>query len=280
MTQPDAPILSGDAALLRLCAGPSGETRAAWRAWLDAMPDLLVDGEPAYPPHWRDLLPMAAWRQRDLGLDGPAWLLRRLRTAWVLEERRLAAVRDAVADVIAEPALAPGEPLAVGGLALGETLYPDPACRHTGLQTLMLRAGTGLMPIAAALQAKGYRIRRSGWRARHVPFRPVASIWLQPPSGFQVMLISMPAWRRWHPLAHASLMRDAEWVQAGTLRFQVPSRRAARALAAQGLGREQGSGNLMVEVDAALLGADDAGAGSAWCVVPGHRGDSPVERVA
>jgi hypothetical protein len=280
VTQPDATTLSGDAALLRLCAGPSGEIRAAWRTWLDAMPDLLVDGEPAYPAYWRDLLPMAAWRQRELGLDGPTWLLRRLRTAWVLEERRLAAVRETVAEVIAEPALAPGEPLAIGGLALGETLYPDPACRHTGLQTLMLRAGTRLMPIAAALQAKGYRIRRTGWRARHLPFHPVASLWLQSPSGFHVMLLSMPGWRQWHPLAHASLMRDAEWVQAGTLRFQVPSRRAARALAAQGLGCEQGTGNLMVAVDAALLDADDAAAGSAWCVASGRRDDSALERVA
>jgi hypothetical protein len=218
------------------------------------MPDNAGEADAAYPAHWRDLLPLVALLQRRHGLSGPDWLLSRLRTAAVLEERRLGAVRKTTAEILAVPAVAAAQPLVIGGLGIGETVYPDPASRHTGILALMLAAGTALPRLARELEPHGYRIRRAGRRALYWPFLPWARVELVHPSGFQVYLFSAAAWRKGHRLGHARLLRDARRVSCpGGLSFLTPGIADAIALISRGLGSERSPLSLVPAVDSTLL---------------------------
>ncbi len=243
--------MSAEQDLLQLCAGPPAGRAAAWERWIAALREPQRDAEP-YPAHWRDLMPLAAFRQREGGLAGPGWLLSRLRAASVLEERRLVAVEDTAAEILADPAIAPHDPLMLGGLGLGQTVYPHPATRHTGIITLLLRPGTSLRPLMYRLVSKGYRTREGGWRTLHVPFVRHARLRLDHPSQMKLLLLSAPAWRHTEALGHASLRQRAVPVAAGSARFLAPSPADALALTAARLTGE-GAANLVPMVDEALL---------------------------
>ena len=237
--------------LVLLCAGPPDERPAAWARWTAALRPPEGDGEP-YPAHWRDLLPLAAFRQREATLAGPGWLLSRLRTAALLEERRLVAVEDTAAKILANPVIAAHDPLLLGGLGLGQTVYPVPATRHTGIITLLLRPGTKLRRLMHALVADGYVTRDGGWRTLHVPFRRHARLGLKHPSAMKLLLLSAPAWRSADPLGHATLKGRAALTTAGKARFYAPALPDALALATLRLTGE-GQTSLVPHVDAALL---------------------------
>jgi SAM-dependent methyltransferase len=237
--------------LLRLCAGPAAGRAAAWERWIAALRRPEGDEEP-YPAPWRDLLPLVALRQREGGYTGPDWLLSRLRTATLLEERRLVAVEDTAAEILAEPTIARHDPLMLGGLGLGETVYPHPATRHTGVITLLLRPSTALRPLMYDLVAKGYRTREGGWRTLHTPFRRYARLRLDHPSQMKLLLLSEPAWLSNRTLAHAALKANAMPVTAGKAHFLAPALRDALALTDLRLTGESPD-NLVPQVDAALL---------------------------
>lgn len=238
--------------LLRLCAGPPADRAAAWEHWAAALPRPEPDTEP-YPSRWRDLLPLAAFRQREGGFAGPDWLLSRLRAAALLEERRVIAVEDTAAEILATPIIAENEPLMLGGLGLGQTVYPLPATRHTGIITLLLRPGTKLRPLMHDLVKQGYRTRQGGWRTLHLPLHRHARIRLEHPSQMKLLLLSAAPWNTSDPLSFARLCQGATVVTTGrNLRFRSPALPHAVALAD---GRLTGEGphSLVPLVDAALL---------------------------
>lgn len=237
--------------LLRLCAGPPAERPAAWERWIAALPMPEGDSEP-YPARWRDLLPLAAFRQREHGLSGPDWLLSRLRTAAVLEQRRLVAVEDAAADIFANPVIAEQDPLMLGGLGLGQAVYPIPSARHTGILTLLLRPGTRLRPLMYALVALGFRTREAGWRSWHLPFQSYARLRVSHPSAMKLLLLSAPSWRSADPLCHATLKRRGAAVVAGNARFLAPALTDALMLTNLRLTGESPA-SLVPQVDAELL---------------------------
>ena len=248
------PLSQADQALLDICIGEPEALSASWSRWIAGLPG-PPDGEgPPYPAHWRDLLPLVAYRQRQTQLTGPQWMISRLRMAALLEERRLAAVHAVTADILALASVAARDPLIIGGLALGETVYPHPATRHTGVLTLMLAAGTPLWRLMRDLRSRHYRVRQAGWRMLHVPLRPLAHLRAAHPSGFQFTLLSAPLWSARAPLSHARLRHRAQDIHASeTLRFLAPHPQDAAALLEVGIGREWNPLSLMPAVDRALL---------------------------
>ncbi len=260
--------------MVRVCTCATNELPAAWADWISHLPPNAAENEAAYPANWRDLLPLVALLQRTHNLAGPDWLLSRLRTAAVLEERRLASVRSTTAEILAIPEIAAAEPLVIGGLGIGETVYPDPASRHTGILSIMLAAGTNLHVLARQLAVNGFRIRQAGKRSRHWPFLPWARAWLWHKSGFQVYLISAPFWRAGHRLGHKRLMRGAMQVDCpGGLSFRTPRFADAMALIAVGIGREHSLQSLLPAVDTALLqrhhlGQGEQRTGDGGCATP------------
>ena len=238
--------------LLQLCAGPSADRAAAWEHWVIALSEPQGDADP-YPAHWRDLLPLAAFRQREAGFAGPGWLLSRLRAAALLEERRLVAVEDTAAEILANPAIAEHDPLMLGGLGLGETVYPHPATRHTGIITLMLRPGTNLRRLMYALVARGYRTREGGWRTLHLPLRRHARLRLDHPSQMKLLLLSEPGWHSGGAISHPALrMRAATIATSRNLRFLTPALPGALALSRRRLSGES-TASLVPRVDATML---------------------------
>lgn len=244
--------MQAEQSLLQLCAGPPAERAAAWGQWVGALREPEGDAEP-YPARWRDLLPLAAFRQREGGFAGPDWLLSRLRTAALLEERRLVAVEDTAAEILANPIISGHAPLMLGGLGLGQTVYPHPATRHTGIITLLLRPGTRLRPLMYALVAEGYRTREGGWRTLHLPFRRHARLRLSHPSQMKLLLLSEAGERHTDPLGHTALASRADAITAGNATFTAPSLVDAQALTA---GRFTGEGptSLVPQVDETLVG--------------------------
>lgn len=243
--------------LLHLCAGTPATRAAAWDQWITALRPPQGNAEP-YPAHWRDLLPLVAFRQREGSFTGPDWLLSRLRTASLLEERRLVAVEDTAAEILANPIIAAHAPLMLGGLGLGKTVYPHPATRHTGTITLLLRPGTKLRPLMYALVAQGYRTRQGGWRTLHLPLRRHAHLRLSHPSQMKLLLLSAPAWRRDDALGHTALKSRAVPIAAGNARFTALSLLDALALTQRRLTGESPT-SLVPLVDEALIRAVLAG---------------------
>lgn len=216
--------------LLQICVGAAAERHSGWERWIAALRPPQGNAEP-YPARWRDLLPLVSWRQREAGLVGPDWLLSRLRAAAVLEERRLVAVEDTAAEILDNPAIAEHDPLMLGGLGLGQTVYPHPTTRHTGIITLLLRPGTRLRSLMYRLVAQGYRTREGGWRTLHLPFVRHARLRLDHPSQMKLLLLSEPGWRPRGAVGHATLKQcGAILATDRNLRFFAPALSAALTL--------------------------------------------------
>ena len=260
--------MQAEQSLLQLCAGPPASRADAWESWVRALRKPEGDTEP-YPAYWRDLLPLAAFRQREGGFPGPDWLLSRLRTAALLEERRLVAVEDTAAEILTGPIISGHAPLMLGGLGLGETVYPHPATRHTGIITLLLRPGTKLRPLMYALVAQGYQTREGGWRTLHLPFRRHARLRLAHPSQMKLLLLSEPGGRHADPLGHTELTSHASAITAGNATFTVPSLSDALALTTGRLTGESAT-SLVPQVDEALLNQALATTHSQALASPGH----------
>jgi len=136
---------------------------------------------------------------------------------------------------------------------LGETVYPHPATRHTGIITLLLRPGTPLRPLMYHLVVRGYRTREGGWRTLHIPFRRHARLRLDHPSQMKLLLLSAPAWRTGDPLSHGRLHQRGVTISTSrNLRFESPALPDALTLSDHRLTGE-GPASLVPRVDAALL---------------------------
>jgi hypothetical protein len=249
-----ASLSAADRGLLAFCSAAMKDSAQAWEAWLAALPQDAPGQEPSYSKFWRDLLPLAGWKYQALSLSGPDWLRRRLRMACVLEGRRLTAVYETCQQILSAPPLAELEPLTVGGLALGERVYPAPASRHTGLLSLHLPDGTNLRPLRRYFKKQGYAIRQAGWGSFHWPFADCATLWLHHPSGFQVYLSSLPHWRSAGPVSYSLLSEGREAVTTTTgFTFIAPSLHASWQLAERGWGRERSGDSVLWMVDAVFL---------------------------
>lgn len=243
-----------DLALLRLCTARPTDAPTAWQAWLGVLSPAR-HGEPPYPTHWRNVLALVAWHQNRHSLAGPDGVLSRLRMAALLEERRLAAVHRTTRAILDTPFFRDARPLVVGTLAFGETLYPHPATRHTGLLCLMLRAGTCLRRVRRHALAAGYRVRRAGVGSLHLPFSKWATLWLSHPSGFHLEVMSAPFWRAGDRHGHARMIEGAQTVEyVEAAHFLTPAPHDAWALACGGMGRDRQPGSLLWLVDAVFLG--------------------------
>lgn len=242
-----------DRSLIAACLAGGDDIVTAWSDLLRYFPAEPAAGQTGYPAHWRDLLPMLAYLQMRHGLTGPEWLLSRLRTAWALEQKRLEAVRNTSAEILAEPFLVTLEPMVLAGLGLGETIYPDPASRHTGILSLLLPNGTKLTPLLERFGQAGYQVTQSGRRARHWPGLPAAEARLRHRSGMSMHLASPPDWGRLTGLDYTALRRRGVRIEAPGLELVTPGLRDALDLIGRGLVAEHSPTTLLPALDAGLI---------------------------
>lgn len=149
-----------------------------------------------------DLQPLAGRWLSTLGGEIPDALALRFKTAMLIEERRLAAVRQLTASILQSAAIAEHQPLLHGGLALGDTVYPGHDLRHTSRVVLLLPASVSLRRIADALLRLEFRrsdVPRVGIRGRIRELAP-KRIELRHASGMPLILergrplSAPPAW--------------------------------------------------------------------------------------
>lgn len=237
------------AQLVRFCVAPASGARAAWEQLVAGLPEQDDDRAP-YPPSWRDLLPLVAWRARLLGLEGPKHFATRLRLASVIEEKRLLAVHDLTRQLLELPALGRADPVVVGELGLGETVYPAPATRHTTRLQLRLRRDADWQQLVQAVGPLGFSVQRPSWRRRLLP----GNLYLRHASGFRVDLTMDDWWERAGGLTHHHLLSTGQWVEAaGELRFRTPGLDQAWRLACRTADRDRRGGRLLWLVDAGLI---------------------------
>jgi hypothetical protein len=144
-----------EAALLAVCTSP-GRAREAWAEWRRLGGDL---------DRYRSLLPQVAAgaREGSLELDEPLAAL--LSAARLHESLRWNAIRQIAGEVIDRLGGLGLDFLVMQGLALAETVYPDPALRHCGSLELLLPAGAvaeaGAVLDAVSARGDGFPLRLS-----------------------------------------------------------------------------------------------------------------------
>lgn len=149
---------AGDLAFLGLCLSrpeSAAEAFVAWRKTHDDPDTLSVSAR------LQDLQPLAARHLPTLAQIAPESFVTRMRTAALIEERRLAALRQLAAAIVKTPSVAAHAPVIVGGLALGETIYPSANLRHTSRLALVFPERAFLPQMAAALREQGFERRAS-----------------------------------------------------------------------------------------------------------------------
>lgn len=144
---------------LRAClAVDAGES---WRLWIATTPNLraaLAEGRPEF----KRLLPLLHYSRDRNGfpLDEATQSVLRLANVW--EERRAARIRAILVEVLGALAEASVTPILLKGVALAETAYPSPSCRHCHDIDLWV-SPSDLEPTGGALKRLGFRrARREG----------------------------------------------------------------------------------------------------------------------
>jgi hypothetical protein len=142
--------------LLRVCLFPGESARAAWRHWRDGrrMPGKALLGNSSI----RKLRPLLfkAVQSHDLEIDKEA--LTYLRTAYLKEELRDAAVRRICRDVLLSLEKEGLVPILLKGIALAETVYDNPVLRHCHDIDILLPDEELSRP-AGFLSSLGFRVR-------------------------------------------------------------------------------------------------------------------------
>lgn len=180
-------------------------------------------------------------------------------TAALLSRGTRDAVRHTSAEILAEPFLLPLRPMVLAGLALGETIYPEPASRHTGILSLLLPNGTDLVSLLEQFRAAGYRVTQAGRRARHWPGLPAAEARLQHESGMSMHLASPPVWGRLIGLDYGSLWARAMRIEAPDIDLIAPCLPDALVLLRRGLVAEHSQDTLLPALDTGLIARALAG---------------------
>jgi hypothetical protein len=238
-----------DRALLIGCAADPAAAEAGWAAWIAGLPADVPAGTQPYARHQRELLPLLAARLSGFSTAAPEWLAHRLRTAALIEEQRLVAVRDVSGEVLTLPPIRDADPLVIGGLALGETVYPTRQSRHTNSLRLMLPATISLRRIERDLTARGLAVQPIRWRSFRPPMLGLRGLVLRHPTGLMVILHRGGIW----PLTHARLSAAAALIDAGSVRFRTPAPGDAFVLAAMAAGSDRRQAGLIWLADAVFL---------------------------
>jgi hypothetical protein len=237
-------------AVLAICAAPPAEAQAAWAHWVSGLPAQPTAAMPSYPARLRELQPLLALRQKELGLQGPSWLISRLKTSALLEERRLTAVRTVCEEILNLPVIRDLAPLVVGGLAFGETIYSTRTCRHTSSLRLVLPPDASLRKLKPVLTDRGFQVRQAGWRSFPIPLAGPPRLVARHPSSFPLVIQRGMA----SPLTHQRVFKAADRVQtAQNLVFLSPALPDAFALAALALRQDLRQSALLWLLDAIYL---------------------------
>jgi len=238
-----------DRALLTGCAADPAAAERGWAAWIAGLPAVPPpDGQP-YARHQRELLPLLAARLHEFLAPAPEWVAHRLRTAALIEERRLAAVREVSGEVLNLSPLRDADPLVIGGLALGETVYPTRQSRHTNSLRMIIPSAVPLGRLQRDLTTRGFELRPIRWQSVRPPMLGVRGLVLRHPTGLTVILHRGGIW----PLTHGRLSADARWIDAGGVRFRTPAAADAFVLAAAAAGSDMRQSGLLWLADAVFL---------------------------
>ena len=124
-------LLPSDQETLFLQACLAGRARAAdsWRVWLKRQRDFQAafSGDGAA---LKQLLPLLHFKLAKSGVDIDGEVLAVLRAATIWEQRRAKRIREILSDALGLLAREGVTPVLLNGLALAETVYPQPALRH------------------------------------------------------------------------------------------------------------------------------------------------------
>ena len=154
--------------LLRAILHDGDDARRAWREWCDAVGSPL-DAFKGERLGQKSLLPLLHVSVERNSLDVAAAVASWLRAAYFREELRGNAYRRILDETLA--VIAHGSdgspPVVLKGCALSETVYDDPATRHShGIELLLRDAAVarvvGLLPGAGFAPARRHQLRRRG----------------------------------------------------------------------------------------------------------------------
>lgn len=124
--------------LLRACLLPDEAGRAAWRKWQEQLGDpiqvLRADGQTL--KRWLPLLQHSLHSNR-VAAARPFQTL--LRAAYLKEQLRCQAIRPIIQETVFSLRGDGIEPIVLRGIALADTVYPDPALRHCHDIDLLVR---------------------------------------------------------------------------------------------------------------------------------------------
>jgi hypothetical protein len=187
--------------LLRACLSSGQAQREAWASWQDSGSD-LVDLLRRGPPEVRRLAPLLFVALRDSAAPVGKALLTILRTAHLHEEMRSREYRRVCAAVLSALEAAGTRFIVFRGAALGETVYGDPALRHSHDVNLLVQDAD--LPRAVDILA------RSGCKARYAGVETDALI-VDHESGLPILLHS-----RFFRISFYRSDWEAIWGRAGT----------------------------------------------------------------
>lgn len=151
-------VSNEDGDLLRACLAPPAEASEAWRRCLERVAlgsRSAASGGAVFSTTVRALLPLLADRLALFDAPAPAWLASQLRAARTIEAHRNQALREIAGAILASPEVARHGPLVLDGLAVAESVWPEPALRHTSEVTLLLSSPRAAIRAARALARAG-----------------------------------------------------------------------------------------------------------------------------
>ena len=115
--------------VLQACLCEERRASESWRSWIASKPNLNAGLADSWPGLKR-LLPLLHYNLAENGIALEESASAVLRAAAIWEERRAARVHEILGDVLAAVNSAGVSPIAWKGVALAETVYPQPWLRH------------------------------------------------------------------------------------------------------------------------------------------------------
>ena len=208
-------LTEAETAFFALCLCSDDRVTEAYANWRRFF---RPDAPPPISARIQDLQPLAARHLPAIVAEAPEALAVRFRTALLIEEKRLTALRALAADIVSMPIMAAHDPIMRGGLAFGETIFPGPNLRHTSSINLVLPRRAPMARIAASLRALGFTPSRSAITgpvrlARQ--FRP-RRIELRHETGMPLLLERASHLHRVSRISHRRLIAGATTIALGS----------------------------------------------------------------
>jgi hypothetical protein len=166
-----------DRLLLVTLLGRPAQAARAWSQWTTGLPaSALVEALSRYKRTW----PLVLWSARRNGLPVSRPLLTVLRAAYVSEKVRYGFLWRELEACISDLSKAGISSVALGGVPLASTVYPEPWLRHVHDVRLGVSdvAGAGLV-----LSARGFH------RANDAPLRAKSAVALEGKRGESLLLV-------------------------------------------------------------------------------------------